>query len=89
MLKFQNFPQLTPEIVKIVKIVRVNHWKDVKSQSRLSLTTEAYDKNSVRNFRNLRQHSGVNYGKRQTVYGANVHAQLEKVSDNANAYSSM
>ena len=29
---------------KNTKIVRVNHWKDVKSQSRLSITTEAYDK---------------------------------------------
>ena len=48
MLKYRNFPQLTPEIVKIVKIVRVNHWKDVKSQSRLSLTTEAYDKGQKR-----------------------------------------
>ena len=36
------------KVYKNTKIVGVKLWKDVKSQSRLSLTTEAYDKGQKR-----------------------------------------
>ena len=65
MLKYQNRPQLMPE--SVLKILKLSSLEGCKSQSRLSLTTEAYDKGQKR-----QEVSGT------SVIDANVRATLRR-----------